>query len=71
MASRFFHDIILHDKFSVNETPFTTTELLDNAEVDQTMFWNEMKESQLTSIYATLGNIPNLPDQNYIPYSSK
>ena len=71
IASRFFEDIIVHDEFSANDIPFMLTELLNEAEDNEVRFWNGMKEYQLTSIYATLGDMPNLPDHDDIMNASK
>ena len=71
MASRVFEDIIVHDEFTANEIPFTMTELLNNTEQDHHRFWNEMKESQLTSVFTTLRGIPNLPTREDILNSTR
>ena len=56
MASRFFEELIVYNEFTANEIPFTVTEMLNEAEADQVKYWNEMTDSQLTLIYATLGD---------------
>ena len=63
MADNFFSDIIIRDEFTANEIPFTVTDMLNKAEEHQIRIWNEITESQLISIYKTLGTIPHIPSR--------
>ena len=63
MADKLFSDIIIRDEFTANEIPFTVTDMLNEAEEHQIRIWNEITESQLISIYKTLGAIPHIPSR--------
>ena len=60
-ASRIFETIILKDEFIANEIPFTLTEMLNAAEVEQIQFWDQLIDTQLTSAYTSLTGATNLP----------
>ena len=71
LAKRLFEEIILHDEFVANEIPFTVTEVLNDAEAAQVKWWDEMKASQLQSIYSTLAGTPNLPPMVMVQNSTR
>ena len=65
-AERLFHDIILLDEFSVNEHPFTMTELLNANEVEQIQFWKENNKSLLTVIFRNIHSTAGIPTKEEV-----
>ena len=65
-AERLFHDIILLDEFSINEHPFTMTELLNVNEVEHIQFWRENNESLLTAIFRNIHLTAGFPTKDEV-----
>ena len=71
-ARQILEDIVMRDEFPQFEIPFLTTELFASNEEKFKKFWDDMKASQLDSIYATLGrNTPGIPDRRDVENASR
>ena len=71
-ARQILEDIVMRDEFPQFEIPFLTTELFASTEEKFKSFWDDMKASQLDSIYATLGrNTPGIPDRRDVENASR
>lgn len=71
-ARQILEDIVMRDEFPQFEIPFLTTELFASNEEMFKSFWDDMKASQLDSIYTTLGrNTPGIPDRRDVENASR
>ena len=63
MAKKVFDDVIVHNTMSMNELPlFTMATVRRVRTAENDAFWQNIKSSQLDSVYATLQHSQGIPD---------
>ena len=64
MAKKVFDDAIVHNTMSMNELPpFTMAAVRGVRTAENDAFWQDIKTSQLDSVYATLQHSQGIPDR--------